>query len=55
MKKLVAFALILSLGLITLGCTPTDKPKKPDDKKPGAGAPDKPGEKAPDTTKPAAK
>ena len=27
MKKLVAFALILSLGLITLGCTPTTKEK----------------------------
>ena len=34
MKKLVAFALILSLGLITLGCTPTDKDKKKDNKPP---------------------
>ena len=49
MKKLVAFALILSLGLMTVGCNPPAPPKKVDDRKPPAGPVDKgaPGKPAP--------
>jgi hypothetical protein len=34
MKKLVAFALILSLGMLTLGCTPDTKKTENKDKNP---------------------
>jgi hypothetical protein len=34
MKKFVAFVMILSLGLLTIGCTPAETPKKEEGKKP---------------------
>jgi hypothetical protein len=53
MKKLVAFALILSLGMFSVVGCGNPAPKKDDNKKAGAGAPANPGEKAPGTTPPA--
>jgi hypothetical protein len=54
MKKLLAFALILSVGLWTVGCTPEKKDKAKDkDAKPAAGATDKDKDKTPPATTPA--
>ncbi len=39
MRKVLAFATILSVSLFLVGCGETKKDKK-DDKKPAAGAPD---------------
>lgn len=41
MKKFIAFVMILSLGMLTIGCTPPAQPKKTPEEKPAVTDKDK--------------